>query len=111
MRGFRLNGWQRIGIILSVIRLLAGTVWGLKELYRPQHELYRMCLKAAFSPGSTLDPGKCNDDLEKGLALADTQRVAYVATFGLAPIFIAWLLVYIVVWTVRWVRRGFQSAH
>jgi hypothetical protein len=26
------------------------------------------------------------------------------------PVFAAWLLVYIVVWTVRWIRRGFQPS-
>ena len=29
---------------------------------------------------------------------------------ALVPIPIVWLLVYIVVWTVRWVRRGFQPS-
>jgi hypothetical protein len=32
------------------------------------------------------------------------------AIMALAPIPIVWLLVYIVVWTVRWIRRGFQTA-
>ena len=30
--------------------------------------------------------------------------------WSLAPIPIAWLLIYMVVWIVRWVRRGFQPA-
>ena len=27
MRGFRLNGWQRLGIVLSVLWLIVGTIW------------------------------------------------------------------------------------
>ena len=30
------------------------------------------------------------------------------AITGLVPIPVMWLLVYIVAWTVRWIRRGFQ---
>jgi hypothetical protein len=50
----------------------------------------------------------------------DQGHDIYQTTFGdwsawawpvaLVPIPIVWLLVYIVVWTVRWIRRGFQPS-
>ena len=35
---------------------------------------------------------------------------ANAAFNALMPVPVAWLLVYIIVWTVRWIRRGFQPS-
>ena len=36
------------------------------------------------------------------------MRTKYLFTMGAAPILTGWLFVYLVLRTVRWVRRGFQ---
>ena len=79
MRRFRLKGWQRIGIVLSVIWLIVGPVWGLILV----HNL---------------------------LWFVGVSDPYVAATFALLPIPFLWLFLYIVVWTVRWVRRGFQPS-
>ena len=71
MRGFRLNRWQRIGIVLSV--LWAVGAW-----------LY---MEAAGSKAA---------------------EEAFKSSYALCTI--TWLLVYIIVWTVRWIRRGLQPS-
>jgi hypothetical protein len=90
MWGFRLSGWQRIGIILSVLWIPVGWVLAVKNVPGPPSLDY---------PLSQI----CQD------AQARMPK-RYAPWFVLAPIPIAWLLVYIVVWIVRWVRRGFQPA-
>ena len=44
MRGFRLNGWQRIGIVLSLAWLPVGYFWALHMMYGPLEATHRECL-------------------------------------------------------------------
>jgi heme/copper-type cytochrome/quinol oxidase subunit 2 len=96
MRGFRLNGWQRIGIVLSLVWAVVGGLWGRKAALTP----FLDCLS---------DTGNLNF-CQSQYQWAIDQVWLFALIFGLAPIPIAWLLVYIVVWTVRWIRRGFQPS-
>jgi hypothetical protein len=95
MRGFRLNGWQRLGIVLSALWVLVGGLWGRHLTVAP----YFDCIKSAPNIDTM---NFCERYLQ------DWGSTAML--IALVPIPIAWLLVYIVVWTVRWIRRGFQPA-
>jgi hypothetical protein len=95
MQGFRLNGWQRIGIVLSALWVLVGGLWGRQLAVAP----YFDCIKSAPNIDTM---NFCERYLQ------DWGSTAML--IALVPLPIAWLLVYIVVWTVRWIRRGFQPA-
>ena len=95
MRGFRLNGWQRIGIVLSALWVLVGNVW-LHNVLLERDEAYQSCLAAVR--GRLFHCG-APDQIER-----NTLFITYV----LVPL--AWLLVYTIVWTDRWIRRGFQPS-
>ena len=47
--------------------------------------------------------------LSQRLADADTYKWKVAALTGLAPIPIAWLLVYGLIGLVRWIRQGFKA--
>jgi hypothetical protein len=112
MRGFRLNRWQRIGIVLSVLWVPVGLIYEIGA----SNDRY----EAAFTPVYDVCRDKQDRHLNKGRTnntncAAKAGRVAtepwwIVPLTALAPIAVAWLLVYIIVWTVRWVRRGFQPS-
>jgi hypothetical protein len=120
MRKFRLNGWQRIGIVLSIIWVPLGFVWAIKYFAPPDHFLEWPFVKSCYEQEAkrpSPNYGHCDQDAQKWyesqfkfreLQIANAERLAL--WFALAPIPIVWLLVYSVVWIGRWVRRGFQPA-
>jgi hypothetical protein len=115
-----LNGWQRIGIILSILWIPVGWILGLKA-FGPHGDVleppfFDFCNETE-SKSPTPNYARCTREAQQWLVIqyrlrerqhADAERLA--PWFAFAPIPIAWLLVYIVVWTARWVRRGFQPA-
>jgi len=96
MRQFRLNGWQRIGIVLSALWVLAGNIW-IHHVLLERDEAYQSCLAAVTG---RLFHCAAPDHIER-----DTLFFTYV------PVPLAWLLVFNIVWTVGWSRRrGFQRS-
>jgi len=113
MRGFRLKGWQRIGIVLSVLWAVGAWLYieaaGSKaadEAFKSSHAL---CTREKMARND-FDPKACFDEAKdrEDSTFSDWSVRAWLV--ALAPIPIAWLLIYIVVWTVRWIRRGFQPS-
>jgi hypothetical protein len=100
MAGFRFNGWQRIGIILSVLWLLGGTWLAQQAVYAPVRAGYSKCI----SLGVPLSI--CKAELDKGVARKKKELPGAIAVFALGPIVLFWLIA----WIVRWVRRGSQPA-
>jgi hypothetical protein len=113
-----LNGWKRIGIILSVLWVVGGglLVRGVvKDVeYHWQESMVAQLSAADQAAVLARDLSKVSDG---GL---DVMYAAYAAatsvdsrinsrtaiwTFG--PLLLVWLLVYVVIWLTRWVRAGF----
>jgi uncharacterized membrane protein len=98
---FRLNGWQRIGIVLSVVWALgaAAYVWQYKADANARTEkFYATCLQQ-----------RDDCDAKREALLSAQGRVTREKLFwALAPVPLGWLIVYGVVWLVRWIRAGFK---
>ena len=107
MRGFRLNGWQRIGIVLSVLWAIAAGAYVWQGSRNLSYVYWRTYYHCVFTPGN--DENSCQAAKEQAETVP-SKYVSLLLPVALAAIPVAWLLVYIVVWTVRWVRRGFQLA-
>jgi hypothetical protein len=108
MRGVRLNRWQRIGIVLSVLWAVVGGLWGYhlatQEAIATPLAHYKSCISQPY-----YDDDECSHTLDEEYAAGLRDHWAFAVTMaGLVPLPVAWLLVYMVVWTVRWIRRGFQ---
>ena len=98
MRGVRLNGWQRIGIILSVLWVLVGAWLAQQAVYAPVIAGHSKCLSLGVPPSI------CKVQLDAGIARKKEEIPGAIAVFALAPIALIWLII----WIARWVRRGFQ---
>jgi hypothetical protein len=106
MRGVHLNGWQRIGIALSVVWLIVGC------LYIRHGQLQNAAERSGITYSS------CKDAVND---FASSQCIAHAGTIyrmyegswdsaaliALIPIPIAWLFTYGLVAFVRWIRAGF----
>jgi hypothetical protein len=53
LQRFRLNGWQRLGVILSVIWIFVGPAWAWQELFAPVSQSYAVCMDVANRADST----------------------------------------------------------
>jgi len=90
----RLNGWQRIGVTLSTLWCLA--IAGLAYQYAGFIDPYNLPLLYHFSEFLSLP------------YLGIIHKVVVIILAGAMPIIGAWLLVYGILWTARWVAAGFK---
>jgi hypothetical protein len=101
MRSFRLNGWQRIGIVLTVLWAIGSTIWEVSSIIESDtsYDSYDSCVS---KPNADLRV--CNQAFET----EQFKEVRRGLVFVLLPIPIAWLIAYALVALVRWIRRGFD---
>lgn len=92
----KLNGWYRIGIVLSIL-------WCLFIIGLTINQYNNISRYGLFV--STLDPLDIFDKI------SPTKIVNYgnIILSMIIPVVSGWLLVFIIVWTIKWVIRGFIS--
>ena len=88
MSGRRLHGWARIGIVLSTVWAIIGSLWALNLLFEPVYQNYATCRTLIIASASD-----CRQLYETQFADARQRRLTAVAVVGLGPIPVAWLLV------------------
>ena len=110
MRGVRLNGWQRIGIVLSVVWALGAWLYvqqlDVEQAQRLKESAYRTCTDLQDqSPDKGVSD--CIKDAESvyDTSLQSNWSDKWVA--ALLPIPIAWMITYGLIGLVRWIRAGF----
>jgi hypothetical protein len=107
----RLNGWQRIGAVLSILWLLGGAVYSLSE-WNERKEGYRKYLRnVCYQTSDDKERNNCLD-----LVFAKAERAYPVSIFlggvlirGVIPIILGWGVALISVKTYKWIRVGFQK--
>jgi len=111
----KLNGWKRIGIIASVVWILVAGIYAYQLEFKSNLDLanfvYASCLRdAADKTGDTwaTADGECGKKLidSFGSAGPDARVMAELVAF--VPVPRGWGLVYLVLFLVRRVKRGFM---
>jgi hypothetical protein len=121
MSSRRLSGWQRVGIMLSVVWAIGAAIY---ETYAME-DRYNAAFSAAYRP--VYD--RCRDTQDRELkalgrpngidcaeeagrvASAVPQQSAWSAAIAVfVPIPIGWLFAYALIGLVRWIRRGFSQS-
>jgi hypothetical protein len=113
-----LNGWQRIGIVLSVLWAIVGFFWGnsiaIDALGSSVSASYRRCLEQrSIQPDGTVpkdtDWKPCEIAFNRDWGPAVNDHWSYAAASAFIPILIAWLVVYFFVALGRWIAAGFKQ--
>jgi hypothetical protein len=109
-----LGGWQRIGIVASVLWLMAAVVFGFFEANRwAEARFYQTIEKCSQERGRDAYL-RCIDKMDEGGGRKTglvIEMLEYDAVISLVPIVFGWMLAYAGVGVWRWVRRGFNSSY
>ena len=97
-----LNGWQRIGIVASVIAPVGMVAWAfISDAARAQSK-YDECVSVLSEHGLPLT---CPYDSWFGWRMVVINLV-FTSVVTVA----CWLIVYAIVYTTKWVKRGFKHS-
>jgi hypothetical protein len=118
-----MSGWQRIGVVISVLWILAAPSYFVISSYQDAGAYYRRCLgRIPDSDTKPEDVGKAMQDCatEERRMVASPARFMQILLFQedsfegllswgiiLVPIAIFWIIGGIVLATLRWIGRGF----
>ena len=114
-----MSGWQRIGVVISVLWLIVVPVYLVVHSNMNAGYLYEQCLKT-YLPDLTREEkddtcwssshiGTVNWKIVGSTLIAGNFGTAILWSMMLGPIAIFWLIGSITLGTVRWIRRGFHK--
>jgi len=110
----KLNGWVRIGIVLSVLWVLGAGIYTNKQVTEIAVDssslVYRLCTSSPPSDAEQTGFFKyCELKRDEIYQDAVHYRMRDVAIFSLGPLPIFWLIGFICVMTYRWIKKGFKA--
>jgi len=107
-----MNGWKRLGTILSVTWFLAAGLTTLvhktEEAVRVGSEMTLQC-EGFYSPGGPHHSPDCDKYGMEVMRVGVSDARLEAALVAIIPIPLGWGFVYLVLFLVRWVRKGFAE--
>jgi hypothetical protein len=102
----KLNGWQRIGILASIIWII-GAFFHTFDRAEARDIQMAIAIDEACIVARPAEQQKCDDD-EHAQVMRDLPgERAESAIVALVPVPLAWGFCYLAVFLVRWIKRGF----
>jgi hypothetical protein len=114
----RLGGWQRIGVVLTALWIVAGGLWVnslvIEQMGAGVTAGLSACLAArSIQPDGSIpkdtDWGPCNRRFDQEWPKAVSGHWTYAIIGTLVPIPVAWGFVYAMAALFRWVAAGFRQ--
>ena len=118
----KLNGWQRIGVVLSVAWILSVSGVALFEFYSVSHPRHCLFVYDAIPVGTVwtekfdargrpIAPWEYDWESDKTVPKTRKLRVIVFASAVVLPLLGGWLLSFSSVRALKWVREGFEIQH
>lgn len=110
------KGIKRLGIIASVLWVLAGGIWNLESVDKARRDrvsdTYISCTHTADALHQSEEP--CENAMKAGYAAlyssgSRNDQFTEVLIGTLVPLFLAWVLAYVLTWLGKWVFTGFRE--
>lgn len=104
----RLNGWQRIGAVLSVLWALGAAIYERNVQVKSADALYLSQAQNCYI--GQADPVKeCLDKISLQGAMDATAYWPDVAFYAFGPVIAGWLVALITLSVFRWISAGFPN--
>ena len=107
----RLSGWQRIGVVVSIIWLIGSLIYTVNTQYNNKFVLYSTIYDLCKMEKNA-DYKRCNEGFEANLKKylkADWTDLADLFFISIVPIPVGWLVSWGVIRVYRWIRAGFSN--
>jgi hypothetical protein len=109
----RLNGWQRIGVVVSLAWAIGAGLYQRNSDITKANDTaslsHRICLEAESARNDpNRDPAACDGKYLEAYKLWMDGSWANVAFVAVAPIPLGWLGVYALIRIRRWILDGFR---
>jgi hypothetical protein len=106
----RLNGWQRIEVVLSILWTIGAAIYVRSTQVENANSLFQMEYNACVNHNQQSTTIKsCLDKVSFQNAIDVTANWLDVAFFAFAPVIAGWLIAYIALKTFLWVKVGFSK--
>jgi len=109
----KLNGWKRIGIVASIVWILGAGIYTLKATGNTDEkrasEIIQSCIEGG--PYTKEFDDACGRRGADYLRETGTSEWVEAASVALIPVPLGWGLTYLILFLVRWIRRGFVPLH
>jgi hypothetical protein len=111
------RGIKRLGIIASVLWVVAGGIWNVESVEKARRDRvsnsYFSCTQTADVLHQSEEP--CEKAMKAGFdalysSSSRNDQLTEVLIGTLVPLVLAWLLAYVLTWLGKWVFAGFRSA-
>lgn len=104
------NGWQRIGIVMSILWVIITSGYAMYELAWLSHPSSLLLTEVVVA--KTGEPVSALKDNPFGNLVPVEHRLAIgrFAEAAFLPILVAWALSYLCRWVVRWIAAGFKHS-
>ena len=104
----RVNGWQRIGVVLSVLWAIGAAIYVRSAQVKNADSLFQMEFSACLNERIATIKA-CSDKVSLQNAMDATAYWPDVAFFAFAPVIAGWLMAFITLKIFRWVKVGFSK--
>lgn len=101
----RLSGWKRIGIVVSVAWILGAGIYTYEKLINSDLNYFMVVINDCLDEHH--DANECTKQGYKYLDGARASDLMMASIVGIVPVPFAWGFAYLMLFTVRWIRRGF----
>jgi|SRR5271169_2928192 len=107
-----LNGWQRVGILASVLWVIGGGIAVRNADLRSASSMYRLtdqiCTEAEHKRPN-YDLSICSKKADEAFETMLKGSWGNVALVSFLPLPLGWLMAYLVIGIWGWVKRGFKT--
>jgi hypothetical protein len=115
-----MSGWQRIGVVISLLWIVVFPIEVLREHNNSISDLYGQCFQRQmkYFPERPLDQAheECAGIFVDFIRPSDLLNVSghkvvpFFWLIVLLPVAVFWILGGATLWIIRWVRRGFKGS-
>lgn len=103
----KLNGWKRIGVIVSVVWILGAGIYTDKVVESSVIENASEQTLSCEAAHNWVGSGECDKRSTDYLANHNYDALTTAASVAFIPVPLGWGFVYLILYLVTWVKRGF----